>query len=89
MRAAVLHLAFAGFGATRAETAAWIDNPRSIAVTRGQGYRDNGERVLDRAGEPTVELEFTIERATWDARRRSDIELVGVSPCLPMVGASR
>ncbi len=86
MRAAVLHLAFAGFGAVRAETAAWVDNPRSIAVTRGHGYRDNGEHVLDRAGEPTVELGFTLERSVWEGRRRSDIELDGVEPCLPMIG---
>src|SRR5690606_16044055 len=42
MRAAVLHLAFAGLGAVTARTSAFADNPASLAVTRALGYEPNG-----------------------------------------------
>lgn len=86
MRAAVLHLAFAGLGADRAETEAWADNPRSIAVTRSHGYRDNGHEVLDRGGEATVELEFVLTRDEWEPNRRDDIEIDGLEGCLELFG---
>ena len=38
MRAAVLHLAFAGLGALEAQTSAWIDNPASQRVSLRLGY---------------------------------------------------
>lgn len=86
MRAAVLHLAFAGLGAARAETAAYDDNPASLAVTRKLGYRPNGEGLHHDGRSLRRELRFVLERADWDARRRDDIELVGLEPCLPLLG---
>jgi RimJ/RimL family protein N-acetyltransferase len=87
MRAAVLHLAFAGLGAARAETEAWEDNARSIGVTRSHGYRDNGAKVLDRGGEATVELEFVLTHDEWEPNRRDDIEIRGLDRCLELFGA--
>ena len=44
MRAAVLHLAFEGFGATEATTEAFLDNAGSNGVSRSIGYDENGWR---------------------------------------------
>ncbi len=77
MRAAVLHLAFEGFDALRATTGAWHDNAASLAVTRSLAYREDGDRLMDRDGEPTSELRFVMDRSDWELTRRDDIELVG------------
>ena len=45
MRAAVLHLAFAGLGAEEAYSGSFADNPASAAVSRHNGY--DGERRGD------------------------------------------
>jgi RimJ/RimL family protein N-acetyltransferase len=87
MRAAVLHLAFAGLGARRAETGAYDDNPASLAVTRKLGYEPNGETVLAVEGKARRELLYVLTRDRWAPTRRSDIELVGLAPCLPHFGA--
>lgn len=86
MRAAILHLGFAGFGAEDANTAAWSDNPRSLGVTRALGYEPNGtDRQLQR-DKPGELLRFRMTRQRWETIRRDDIELVGVEPCLPLLG---
>src|SRR3954451_25331719 len=42
MRAAILHLAFDGLGATEASSDAFVDNHASNAISRGLGYEPNG-----------------------------------------------
>lgn len=87
MRAAVLHLAFAGLGAVAAYSGAFDDNAASIGVSRAIGYEDNGDVIRDRGGEGVGrELLFKIELATWEARRRDDIVIDGLEPCLPLFG---
>jgi RimJ/RimL family protein N-acetyltransferase len=86
MRAAVLHLAFAGLGADEAHTDAFEDNPASLGVTRALGYEPNGSRVQDREGHPTRTLAYVMTRTTWEARRRDDIEIYGLEPCLRFLG---
>jgi RimJ/RimL family protein N-acetyltransferase len=86
MRAAVLHLAFAGLGAERAITSAFADNPRSLGVTRSLGYTENGWSVDDREGKAAKHLRFVLERGDWQARRRDDIEIHGLKPCLRVLG---
>ncbi|MCU0268953.1 MAG: GNAT family N-acetyltransferase [Acidimicrobiales bacterium] len=86
MRAAVLHLAFEGLGARRAESGAWSDNVPSIAVSRALGYRENGTAVAMRRGEAGVEQLFVLERSVWEATRRSDIVIEGFEPCREMFG---
>jgi RimJ/RimL family protein N-acetyltransferase len=78
MRAALLELGFAGFGADEATTAAFADNPRSLGVTRRHGYEPNGTKRMLRRGEPADLLRFRLGREAWAASRRDDIELVGV-----------
>ena len=53
MRAAALHLGFAGFDAQLAQTGAWHDNAPSQGVTRKLGYEPNGWTLLDREGTAT------------------------------------
>lgn len=60
MRAAVLHLAFAGFGALEAHTSAFEDNASSLGVTRSLGYDPNGTQIDEREGRPVRHLRFVL-----------------------------
>jgi len=86
-RAAVLHLAFAGLGAERAESSAWHDNAPSHAVSRKLGYEENGDERRLRGESPDRIVRVVLTRQRWEERRRDDIELVGVQPCLAFFGA--
>jgi RimJ/RimL family protein N-acetyltransferase len=87
MRAAVLHLAFAGLGAVRAESGAWHDNAASLAVSRKLGYEPNGDHWALRGEEPDREIRLLLTRERWEQHRRDDIDIVGLEPCLPFFGA--
>jgi len=86
MRAAVLHLAFAGLNAAEAHTSAFEDNPASLGVTRSLGYRGNGSQIDDREGTPVRHLRFVLGRDDWETRRRPDIAIENLEPCLPLLG---
>jgi RimJ/RimL family protein N-acetyltransferase len=86
MRAAVLHLGFAGLGAEYAATEAFDDNDASVGVTRALGYTENGYVLVDREGMPGRHLRFVMTRADWQDRRRDDIDIEGLEPCLPLLG---
>jgi RimJ/RimL family protein N-acetyltransferase len=86
MRAAILHLAFAGLGAEVAFSGAFVDNHASIAVSRALGYEDDGFEVHVRKGEAVRQIRFRMERAAWEQRRRDDIDISGLEPCLPLLG---
>lgn len=86
MRAAVLHLAFAGLGALEAHTSAFEDNAASLGVTRSLGYQPNGTQIDDREGRPVRHLRFVLTRERWQARRRDDITIENLDPCLPLLG---
>ena len=77
MRAAVLHLAFAGLGATAAHTSAFADNPRSLGVTRSLGYEPNGWRIDDREGKAIEHELWILTRARW--QQRDDITIEGLT----------
>ncbi len=87
MRAAVLHLAFAGLDAVRAESGAWHDNAGSLGVSRKLGYEENGDERLLRGDAPDREVRLVLTRERWAQSRRDDIEIVGLEPCLPFFGA--
>jgi RimJ/RimL family protein N-acetyltransferase len=82
MRAAALHLGFAGFGARRANTDAYRDNAASLAVTRSLGYEPNGRAWEHRRGEAAEYRLFTMDRAHWETIRRDDITIEGLGPDL-------
>ena len=88
MRAAVLHLAFAGLGALEANTSAWIDNVASQRVSLRLGYEPNGEQLLARRGEPTRHLGFRLTRDAWQQNHFEGIEIHGLEPCLALLGAA-
>lgn len=87
MRAAMLHLGFAGLGAVRAESGAWHDNQASLGVSRKLGYTPNGDKVVLRGEVPDREIRLVLSRERWEQDRRHDIDLIGVAPCLPFFGA--
>lgn len=87
MRAAVLHLAFAGLGAVRAESGAWHDNRPSLGVSSALGYVENGDELAMRRDVAERQVRLKLERAEWETRRRDDIEIFGLEPCLEMLGA--
>jgi RimJ/RimL family protein N-acetyltransferase len=86
MRAAMLHLAFAGLDAEAATTGAFSDNAASLGVTRSLGYVANGSKTHSVEGRRVEELIFTLDRSTWSQTRRSDITLEGVEPARPLFG---
>jgi RimJ/RimL family protein N-acetyltransferase len=88
MRAAVLHLAFAGLGALEAQTSAWHDNPASQRVSLRLGYEHEGQQLLARRGEPTPHLRYRLTRERWQRDHFDGIEIHNLEPCLPLVGAA-
>jgi RimJ/RimL family protein N-acetyltransferase len=88
MRAAILHLAFAGLGAHAAFTSAWHDNAPSQGVTKSLGYEPNGWEIQLRRAVPDRMLHFVLTRERWYERRRDDIVIEGLEPCLPLFGVT-
>jgi RimJ/RimL family protein N-acetyltransferase len=86
MRAAVLHLAFAGLGAREATSEAFTDNHASNRVSQALGYEPNGTSWATRRGEPALLTRWKLTRDRWEKTRRDDIELTGVQDCLPVLG---
>jgi RimJ/RimL family protein N-acetyltransferase len=89
MRAAVLHLAFAGLDARVAASNAFADNHASLRVSGKLGYEPNGEDEAAPRGVPRRRLQLRLTRERWAAARRDDILLDGLGPCLPLLGALR
>lgn len=87
MRAAVLHLLFAGLDAQRAISGAWHDNQASLGVSRALGYADNGEEHRLRRDEPDRMVRLLLTRQEWETRRRDDISIDGLDACLDMLVA--
>lgn len=88
MRAAILHLGFAGLGAERAYTSAFHDNHSSLGVTRSLRYEPNGESWEPRRDTVDRQLKFVLSRERWETQRRDDIEIEGLEPCLELFGAT-
>lgn len=87
MRAAVLHLAFAGLGAVAAGSSAMADNAASHAVSRALGYQDNGVGRQAPRGEPVDHRYFRLTRQRWEDHRYCEVEVDGLDSCRDMFGA--
>jgi RimJ/RimL family protein N-acetyltransferase len=90
MRAAALHLAFAGLGAARAVSSAFEDNTRSLRVSRALGYEDDGEQwyVRGTEQEPGRVVRLKLSRERWESHRPDyDITIEHLEACLPLLGA--
>jgi len=86
MRSAVLQFAFDHLKAERADSGAFTDNPRSLAVSRALGYRPDGTVVLRRRpGERAVEQRLTVDPSTF-VRPDWMVQFRGLSACLPYFG---
>lgn len=88
MRAAVLHLAFAGLGADEALSSAFADSHASRAVSRKLGYTDNGIGRQVIRGAATTEHHVRLTRADWEKHAAVPVTVEGLAPCLPMFGVS-
>jgi RimJ/RimL family protein N-acetyltransferase len=86
MRSAILHLAFAGLGASEASSEGFIDNAASNRVSQKVGYQANGLSWASRRGEPAQLQKWTLTRETWESVRRNDIKLSGVEECKTALG---
>ncbi|MEV5988824.1 GNAT family N-acetyltransferase [Streptomyces sp. NPDC052051] len=86
MRAAVLHLAFAGLGAQHAVSGAYADNTASLTVSRKLGYQEDGiERHAVRA-KPAVLHRLRLTAEQWQQHRLAPVKVEGLSECLPWFG---
>lgn len=86
MRAAVLHLAFDGLGAEEAHSEAAVDNVGSNGVSERLGYERNGTAWATHQGQPVLGQRWRLDRETWAAKRRNDIELSGIEGCCAVLG---
>ncbi|GAA4571481.1 GNAT family N-acetyltransferase [Planotetraspora kaengkrachanensis] len=84
MRAAVLHLAFAGLGAQTAVSSAFVDNPASLAVSGKLGYQPDGLSVCQVRGQRAVQQRLRLDRDSFTDP--VPVEIHGLPPCLPHFG---
>ncbi|WP_245714606.1 hypothetical protein [Micromonospora inyonensis] len=86
MRAAALHLAVAGLGATHATSASFVDNAAPLAVSRKLGYQPDGITRDVRDGEVLVSQRLRLTREIWDRTDRPAVTISGLEPCLDLFG---
>jgi RimJ/RimL family protein N-acetyltransferase len=86
MRAAVLHLAFAGLGAQYATSGAFTDNVASLRVSRKLSYSDDGIERYVRRGQAATVIRLRLDYDTWRSTRTVPVEITGLDPCLAMFG---
>ena len=87
MRAAALHLAFAGLGARYAVSAAMTDNPRSLGVSRRLGYLPDGLDIGAVREEPVTLQRLRLARVRWEEYRSVDVTIEGLDACRAEFGA--
>jgi RimJ/RimL family protein N-acetyltransferase len=86
MRRAVLHLAFAGLGARRAESDAFADNAGSIGVSRRLGYRENGTLLAPRPSGAALMVRFLLTAEQWERTQADDIVIDGLAAGRSLLG---
>ncbi len=89
MRAAALYFAFSELGAEVATSASFVDNPASIAVSRRNGYQDNGVDRLAREGAVAEQLRLKLTREDWQRHRTVEVRVEGFDRCRPIFGLAR
>ena len=76
MRQAICVLCFDHFGFEQVTSAAFTDNPASLAVSRKVGYRVNGEKRVSRAGELATQVQLVLSPDDL-VRPPHDVHVVG------------
>lgn len=87
MRAAMLHLAFEGLGALVARSEAHQETIASRRVSEALGYREDGTATHVVQGKRRTAVRYVMDRDTWLATRRHEVEIIGLDACLDMFGA--
>ena len=87
-RAAMLHLAFEGLRALRADSAAREDNKASRGVSRSLGYEEDGDYFDLIRGERVRMCRIKLTREQWAANRKYEVEISGLEPCLELFGVA-
>jgi RimJ/RimL family protein N-acetyltransferase len=87
MRAAALHLAFAGLGAVQAVSGAFEENAPSMAVSARLGYEPDGITRDVAGGQVRTTRRFRLSRERWERFRQTPVTISGLDPCLPLFGA--
>jgi RimJ/RimL family protein N-acetyltransferase len=86
MRSAVLAFGFDGIGARFAESAAFLDNAASNAVSRGLGYEENGRGSLAPQGVARETQRFRMSVEAWRSRPGPPVAIEGLDACRAMFG---
>ena len=86
-RLAVLALAFDGLGAEAALSGALEGNADSARVSQKLGYVTTGVGSVAPRGVPVPHTDFRLERAAWRNLDQPTVEIRGLGPCLPLLGA--
>jgi RimJ/RimL family protein N-acetyltransferase len=86
MRAAVIHLAFAGLGAAEVVSTAYVDNPASLGVSAKLGYTNDGIARHAVQGRLRISRRLRLTRAAWEQHERVPVTIEGLAPCLSMLG---
>jgi RimJ/RimL family protein N-acetyltransferase len=86
MRAAVLHLAFAGLGAEEAQSTAFDHNTASLGVSRKLGYQPDGIKRRAVRGVRQTDLRVRLTREAWEAHRTVPVEIGGLASCQSWFG---
>jgi RimJ/RimL family protein N-acetyltransferase len=89
MRAAALELAFTGLGAVACTSEAFVDNAKSLAVSKKFGYEADGITRHAVGSEVFTEQRLRLTRERWQRRAlRVPVRIEGLEPCLVLMGAS-
>jgi RimJ/RimL family protein N-acetyltransferase len=87
MRAAVLHLAFAGLGAETAKSGSYVGNDASEHISRRLGYRPDGEDFHVVQGRRRQMRRWRLGREDWEANRKHEVAVEGLDEeVLEMLG---
>ena len=81
MRAAVLHLAFAGLDAVEAVSAAHADNAASLGVSRKLGYVEDGVQRHVVRDKLMIMQGLRLTREAWERHRTVPVEVHGLEGC--------
>jgi RimJ/RimL family protein N-acetyltransferase len=87
-RLGALTLVFDHLGGAYATSEAFPDNAASVGVSSKLGYEPDGISRDVRDGEVLVSHRLRLGRERWELNDRSEIEVSGLEPCLPLFGAS-
>lgn len=87
MRAAVLHLAFAGLGAETARSGSYLGNDASERVSRRLGYRPDGDEFHVVQEQRRHMRRWRLSREDWKAHRKHEVIIEGLDQdVLEMLG---